>query len=407
MPNWFKRTIPHVIANFQKYQHDHKQSYHSSIHNQLGKSCFVPTDHESFWLHDGFATSKINICPQSKAMVFAELITLKIGPSRYRSYSGFVHPVYESVNKFDYPQLTSICFFASFMNTHLVFNHCFRQLFQDRSNNANNIHPVIALATYMIPKFGSIRAGTGTRFSPSNNTFDIVFLSDKAKGEERLTKVSLALHEWISFLDSNVGKYEAKDTSLALINENMDSVLEKLNAVTGSELDFSKFRLANFTTLVSALGLAEPGEHLRQIVFPVKNTAAYKHLKDPLGGATIREECNISTESEVERFTVEPDLKAIDELMMAMSIKMKWEKYHRDTVEVYLCELMPNQELDKKDLFFVGQTIHDLNDEGMPICREFGKTSSWKPLCRRHIHQLKSEFIQTENNADSSSSSCD
>ena len=158
---------------------------------------------------------------------------------------------------------------------------------------------------------------------------------------------------------------------------------------------------------MSALGLAEPGEHLRQIVFPVKNTAAYKHLKDPLGGATIREECNISTESEVERFTVEPDLKAIDDLMMAISIEMKWEKYHRDTVEVYLCELMPNQELDKKDSFFVGQTIHDLNDEGMPICREFGRTSSWQPLCRRHIHQLKSEFIQTVNNADSSSSSCD
>ena len=77
------------------------------------------------------------------------------------------------------------------------------------------------------------------------------------------------------------GNNPTDDLPLDFITKQLDSVCSQENDVASCQL--GAFRLSMFTTVIAGCGVLKPGKHLRQLMFPVKGCASYKHLACPSG----------------------------------------------------------------------------------------------------------------------------
>ena len=141
--------------------------------------------------------------------------------------------------------------------------------------------------------------------------------------------------------------------------------------------------LSIFTTLVSGIGLTEPGQHLHQFFFPVEGSAAYNHLMHPFAST-------LATGDDTHmRPQASCPLSNIDQNMRLVAWKLGWKRYRRDYVEVHMCESLPGRYLNKKDIFFVGQNCFELNSLGIPCTQEYGNDIGWAVIGREHILHKK------------------
>ena len=380
-----------VIQNFRAYHQNLQRDYARAFASTTGGT-FIrnPSDLSTFFLDKNVSHSMKRLSANNETR--AEIISLTIGTSRTLSCSAYFHPVYENLKRFDYEQVTEIFFFASFLNTPLVFNHSFRQVFGcGETSSMVEGHPVFALSKHMVDHFGTILAGDSARFSPANNTFQEMFCNPNTyeKAGSQLKKIVRVLHSWMCFIDDKKTFQTAKDVPLWTIDKRMGEILSDIKDIAGTQLDFSKFRLSLFTTFASGIGLLKPGLHLHQFFFPTKGTASYKHLNKPLGDRV----CMPSSLKNTEKDLSSSLLHTVDSNMETISNEMKWRDYRRDVVEVHLCESVANRYLNKKDVFFRGQNIFNLND-GKPVTKRFGCIGPWEELDLEHLADQKFKYVK-------------
>ena len=384
-----------VIQNFRAY-HQNLQSDYARAFASTSGGTFIrnPSDLTTFHLDRNVLHENKRLSANNQTR--AEIISLTIGTSRVLSCSAYFHPVYQNVKRFDYEQLTEIFFFASFLNTPLVFNHSFREVFGcGGTSSMVEGHPVFALSKHMVEHFGTILAGDSTRFSPANNTFQEMFCDPNTckKAGSQLKKVVRVLHSWMCFIDEKQALQTAKELPLWEIDQRMDQTLSDIKTVTGTQLDFSKFRLSLFTTFVSGIGLVKPGLHLHQFFFPTKGTASYKHLNKPLGDRVKMPSIIENREKDLSSSVFD----TVDSKMEVISNEMKWPKHRRDVVEVHLCESVANRYLNKKDVFFRGQNIFHLKN-GKPVTKKFDSVGRWEDLELEHVAIQKKKYVKELEN---------
>jgi len=385
-----------VIHNFQSYHQNLQRDYARAFASTSGGT-FIrnPSDLTTFYLdkHVLYDSKRLSA---SNEKTCADIISLTIGTSRTLSCSAYFHPVYQNRKRFDYEQLTEIFFFASFLNTPLVFNHSFRQVFGcGETTSMVEGHPVFALSKHMVEHFGTILAGDCTRFSPANNTFEEMFCNPNTcdQAGSQLKKIVRVLHSWMCFVDEKRAFPTAKEIPLWEIDKRMDQTLSCIKDVAGTQLDFSKFRLSLFTTFASGIGLVQPGMHLHQFFFPTKNAASHKHLDKPLGDRVGVPSILGDQDKDVSSSV----LNTVDTHMEIISNEMKWPKYKRDVVEVHLCESVANRYLNKKDVFFRGQNVFYL-ENGKPVTKSFDSPGPWEELDLEHVLNQKKKYVkQLEN----------
>ena len=168
-----------------------------------------------------------------------------------------------------------------------------------------------------------------------------------------LSRVVQYLNEWVLFMDKFVGKEDADDLHLSVINCKMKEIIASVKEASGeSSLDFNTFRLSIFTTLVLGIGIPKPGKHLHQFFFPTVGMTSYKHILKPSPW--------ISSSTDLRN-----NWNQIDLLMKQLSHKMNLTRFRRDYTEVHMCESVPGRFLEKQDLFVVGQNVYKNNIDGV------------------------------------------
>ena len=185
---------------------------------------------------------------------------------------------------------------------------------------------------------------------------------------------------WVLFLDSFVGKEEADDVPIPIVHQKMNEIIESVKEASGeSSLDFNCFRLSIFTTLVSGIGIPEPGKHLHQFFFPTVGMASYKHILNPSP--------QLSSSADFAN-----NWKQIDGLMKQLSHRMNLTHFRRDYTEVHMCESVPGRYLEKQDLFVVGQDVFENNTDGVACFKEYGSKLDWVPILRDILRGKKNLY---------------
>ena len=385
-----------------------------------------PTTMNEFYLDDELGFIEKFICEGcTKQKHKMSLFFLPIGTSRTLSLSGFIAPMYDNRLSFTYNNLLGLCFFGSFFNTPVLFNYGIRKLvsvtfhldsdsdFDSDSDSSsksdldskNRQLSMIGLCKLLQQEFGSWQRGINPRYSPANDTVVSIQNLDVQKQRETMDQVTKRLHEWINHIDKYHGKEDASDIPAHLIRRAMNEVVVDIQGIyfeaTGVSLDFSIFRLSIFTNLVTGLGFLKPGRHLNQLFLPSTGTASYGHLVNP----TLNEHDATSNKN---LFCVprgggaDIEVMELDNMMRQISNEMGWKSYQRNFVEVNLCESVSGRYLSKKDIFFKGQTIHHLTEDGVPLVREYGQYSVWReveaaPLPPRKILTTKDDDSVTDH----------
>ena len=378
--------VDNLIFQIRDYHQILRKEYAEKFPRKDASFLENPVDIDSFYLDQSVLSVKEPVANQSS--IEKTFIKLTIGTSRILSMSGFLAPVYDNIHKFSFRQLIEIFFFASFLATPATFNHSFRFLFEGDGSPTNVVgHPLFKLCGYMTQTFGSMSAGVHPRYSPCNKSIiDVFGTSESEDGISKLDETVNCLLSWIFFVDSHKGKKSAKEIPLHVIHSRMESTLSEIKCALGDKsLDFGLFRLSIFTVLASGIGLCEPGEHLHQFFFPMKGSASCNHLNKPM-----------STQLDIHSPTaliddfipcsnnVSHSLSARDQLMESVAFKMSWKPFHRDQVELHLCESMPNRCLGLKDIFVVGDNIFHLASNGVPRTKKFG-SKKWLDVDRSHV----------------------
>ena len=381
------RSIDEIVENIKQYHLYLNRGYQEKYRFQYSDFFGKPENMDAFYLNDTIASEYLSLAPGSS--IRERIIRLPIGTSRVLSLSGFLAPVHKFVDELQYDKLIEILFFASFMSTPTAFNYCFREWSRKCLNERQRSErPFFGISGLMRKHFGSISSGIEFRFQPCNSSIEHVFgLESSEEGAKKLEKVADVLAEWIEFIDSFEGKEDSNDIPLGDVHAKMQTTICKIKEKVGcTSLDFSMFRLSIFTTLVSGIGLTEPGKHLHQFFFPVEGTAAYNHLMHPFASTMATDD---DTHTWPQRSC---PLSNIDQNMRLVAWKLGWKRYRRDYVEVHMCESLPGRYLNKKDIFFVGQNCFELNSLGIPCTQEYGNDIGWAAICREHIHRKKQEY---------------
>ena len=326
--------------------------------------------------------------------------------------------LYKVQNKFCMDQMIELCFLSSFMSTPVLLNETLTQLIAEAEENNNGpqnffqqTHPYYSVKKRLKDLFGSISRGIEPRFSSCSNRIMEGFDDTSTdSSDQKLVGVVRALFKWIKFIDTFQGKKHAADIPIEdLLNKVGETVQAVQNVIgkikykdkEGNDmedlLDFADFRLSVFTTLVSALGIAKPGPHLHQFIFPTVNTAAFTHLKNPRNGQVEFVMTDVNNDMAKDRLNTLDDgmLKGIkfgqviDPYMREISGMMNWRYYRRDRVEIFLCESRPCRYLNKKDVFKRGQLLFWLSNEGTPMYKKYGPNNCWVPIDLPNRNQFK------------------
>ena len=368
-------NIDDIVSNIQHYHWYLQRKYEEKYLGEPPDFFGNPIKLQSFYLDDSVASEWLRVTPNTN--ISQHFVRLPIGTSRTLSLSGFLAPTYMMMNELDYSEILEILFFASFLSTPATFNYAFVKWRE--TSSTSGIRAFYGVAKIMRDTFGSISSGIEPRFQPCNHSIELAFGHEQnEEGIERLSRVVRSLNDWILFIDKFVGKEDADDVPLSVLNQKMEDVISSVKVSSGtSSLDFNKFRLSIFTTLVSGIGIPEPGKHLHQFFFPTVGNASYNHILKPSPRSSASKEIRMNE---------------IDAVMKAISHCLNLKTHRRDYIEVHMCESVPGRFLEKRDLFVVGQNIFENNTNGVACFKEYGSRKDWVPICRRQLKQKKQQY---------------
>lgn len=387
-------ALKNTFASVKSYLHTWQQDMDRIF---SGKTTNVPTpfNRENFFLDDSLPFKPVTYfeCMQE------DFILTVIGPSRILSLSLFIEPIYLLRKRLLFDQRLELCFAASFLSNPFWFDHVLRLLI-GRDNDPQDsfqfaLHPFFDWVQTTQEIFGGQwQGGPHNRWSPCGGGKPVTELfgatqdcskEQRRVGQIRLEKVISILYKHVCWMNtlSGCGDKCIHDMPLDMIQRQMETTRKAIHDVVPCQ--FSLFRLSIFTTLIIGCGEATPGRHLRQFMFPIKNTASYEHLKNTSLGQISKEQAtelcrniNLATTLNNGNTQINPD--SHDLAMLYLSAYLNLPVYNRDEMECVLCESIPGRKLSCRDWFRKGQRLFDINNNGQPLMKEYGQDSRWQPI---------------------------
>ena len=230
---------------------------------------------------------------------------LRIGCSRVLSYSMFIEALVELKELLRYDQMIEVCFYASLLNSPVLFHHIVMNLIARHKDSKEDFkfgkHPVYDILDATMTLLGNNsetdsskikwQSGFEPRFSPAggHTPFPTLFGAhpnaspdERAAGERLMEKIVSILFDYTEWIDKDLkgcGNNPLVDMPLQSIQECMKCVVERIASV--QKCQFHLFRLGVFTTILTGTGLLQSGPHLRQLAIPCPGTASLTHLLDP------------------------------------------------------------------------------------------------------------------------------
>jgi len=387
----FHRMCPKKFAPKLRAIVDHITDYHTLLKEKYSAMLqkfdgILSTTEPSFlrdvtdltdWIwEDGIPFQNVNLVVNDNVdPIDGDFFFCPIGCSRVFSFSMILHPIYKlshQTRTLKLDQIVELLFLASFFATPVNFNEALNQLIGDTTHTFGT-HPFYDLIDRLNLLFPSIQSGICPRYQPCSNQILLIFTRDKPHLLESVIEV---LFGWIGWIDGFQEVNSIHDIKLSAVEAKMKLVCEDIKEACGeTELDFGCFRLGVFTTLVSGLGILQPGEHVHQFIIPTPGTASSNHILSPADvaddvidgeGESLPEE---SLPDETLRDGTSVSCLDKDNMMEYVAGEFRWG-YRRDVVETTLCESVPGRCLDKQDVFRKNEHIFWLR-KGIPMYKKY------------------------------------
>jgi len=399
-----QRILQHIASYKSTLQSRYNEVFHDFFHDfdehAVGKNFLKnPLYCENFFLHPSLPWKNRELVRGSG--IYGDVITLPVGPSRTLSMSVMIDSIFRVRKMLSFDQILELTFFFSFYNNGSIVHSIMSRIngCDDMfvTENRKKQHPwyVFEEASIGLLGKGNWQAGIEPRFQCSSNTKWEVFYSNNESS--RIESINLKLCKvlyigydlicWMNALN-RMDLVAAEEIPFDVVTAKMDNVVLWIKKVTGEDsFDFGRFYLAQWLTLMIALGLPESGLHLLQLIIPSRGTASYDHFLHPTQGDMGCQNSQPIPESN------------LDSIMKLTSQELGFPVYFRTIMEVLGCESMGHRELGKNDVFLKGGTLFDINRQfGCPIHKESTK-QSWKiierpPLVFRLLDKNKCKEIE-------------
>jgi len=407
----FRRVIGHYVVPFHKFLPslvNHARQYIDKWHHSIqsvyaGKTEKVPTayDRRPFFLDDTLGYTTINISEEGKhtQTISSEYILTEVGPSRILSLSMFIGPIVQLQTILKFDQTIELVLASSFLSNPFWFDWTMSTLIS-RIHDPNNpyqmgLHPFYDWAQCTFEIFGTWQGGPYNRWSPCGGSRESVLETfgaqpeatkvDRENGERKLSQVVRILWEHIEWVNSlsDVGSNPVIDMPLESMKARCNQTIKAISNVASCQ--FSHFRLGIFTTILAGCGLLREGKHLRNLMYPVKGSASFKHLSCPVADIMSRDRARaLGTNKEHE--SISNDGEGVvkegqhDLCMLYLSAELAFPIYLRDEIECILCESHPMRSLNCRDWFRKGSTLFDCNANGEFFCRHYGRDTMWEKM---------------------------
>jgi hypothetical protein len=348
-------TIPfyYGLESTKKHIDNYLQKWQSDINQKFGGIAEVaptPFDRSPFFLDDCLDFKRLEISPG----IWGDYLLTVINPSRVLSFSMFIDPLVKIKNDLCLDQRLELGFVCSLLNNPFWFHKTISRLtvrHQDVDDCFHfGIHPFYDWAKLTMDTFGSWQGGIHNRWSPCGGSVDMLMIfgaqpdastDQRIAGESKLSNIVGLLYRhlcWVNSLQDR-GDNPTVDLPLDFITKQLDSVCSQVNDVASCQL--GAFRLSMFTTVITGCGDLKPGKHLRQLMFPVKGCASYKHLACPSGDL-------MSSDLAAHLGSSEPGITVVndgdnrivseyhDRAMRLLSSSLGRQNYFRDEMECLL-----------------------------------------------------------------------
>ena len=407
----FRKVIGHHLLPFYKYLTPvtkHAQQYLQKWQKSMqllfaGKTEEIPSicNRWSFFLDDNleYETITISHADKHKQTITSEYLLTEVGISRTLSLSMFINPIMKLQPYMKFDQTIEVAFACSYLANPFWFDWAMsaviRRLQDPRDTYKIGLHPFYDWCENTTAIFGTWQGGPYNRWSPCGGRETIIEQfgahpnaseEERKEGEIRLSKVITLLYmhiEWINSLAGMGENDQSRATSLDTIRSQCDHVVQEIRKIVPCQ--FGHFRLGIMTTILSGCGLLKEGRHLRNLMYPMKGAASYKHLLRPdadhmstqHGRALGNNEANVSIANDGNGFIEE---EQHDIFMQYLSSELGFQNYCRDQIECILCESHPMRSLNCRDWFRKGIAVYDCNDRGEYFQRDYGKNTAWVKL---------------------------
>ena len=425
-----KKHIDVIVANIIKWITDLKLKYrkHCAKYTDMPETIsFVkdPFDMSDFCLHNNSPYIQYNIGTLANP-ILGNYVVLPIGVSRTLSLSSMIAAIYKHVDYLKTDQIIELCFIGACLNSTMRFHKVMWNASKD--NLMKHKHPFKFWIKQTLtlfdnqwqggpkPRFVSMGETTATFlafFVPPTMLSKDGLLAEEYGTEEgndgndaALLKITESLAEHVRWINSLLGKHKAEDIPYSCILNQMEVTVKKVKeAAFGSGLEFDLFRLQIFTELISALAIPEPGPHLLQLMIPAsQNQRSYKHLSNPLiHKLSDVEASQMSSGSEGRTSATVPTVIPVaqfDTCCSEVSTSLGRPFYRRNHIESCLCESL-GISYRKEESYAKDITLHNLQDTGYPVLKEYGRESIWMATKRpnKDFAFLTIEPLQNTNTA--------
>jgi hypothetical protein len=406
----FRKVIGQFVLPFHKYlapvtihARQYLDRWHSSIHSlYAGKTDNIPTvlNRQAFFLDDSLQYQMLAISEtgKHKQCITGEYVLTEVGVSRTMSFSMFIDSIVKLQPYLKFDQTLELAFACSFLSNPFWFDWSIGSLIKRLENHHDQyklgVHPFYDWSQTTTSIFGTWQGGPYNRWSPCGGKETIlqVFgahpeatMKEREEGEKRLTRVISILYnhvEWINSL-SDCGKMPVHDMPLASMKAKCNMTISDISKVASCQ--FGHFRLGIFTTILSGCGLLKEGAHLRNLMYPVKGSASFKHLFCPIADFMSPQRAQALCNNESDVCISNDGEGSVDEehhdvFMQYLSGELGFKVYARDEIECILCESHPMRSLNCRDWFRKGIALYDCNEKGQSVRREYGKGTTWEKL---------------------------
>jgi hypothetical protein len=342
------------VEGIKRHVEDYLVKWQRAMNNVVftGRMVDAPTpfDRSNFWLDDNLPYKTMKISDG----IFGDYLLTEISPSRILSLSLFIDPLVQLKDELCLDQRIELGFVCSLLSSPFWFDKTMIDLIVKHRDNLDpfnfGTHPFYDWAKSTVETFGNYQGGPNARWSPCGGEVTVLetfgaqteaTATQRLLGESKLTSIVSYLYHHLSWVDSLVGMGEnpLNDLPLSFVKQHMDNVCLEINNVAPCQ--FGSFRLGIFTTVLIGCGELKPGKHLRQLMFPVKGCASYKHLFNPtMDRMSNARAFALSTDQEgtiIANDGCDPiAIQHHDRAMQLLSVALGREHYFRDEIECLL-----------------------------------------------------------------------
>ena len=285
-------SVKVVTDNTKIYLSHLQKSYNTLFATEDISRIVTPFDRSEFYLDECLPSKSYNLGNGDCICI----ITPMIGVSRIMSNSMYIDPIHKLKDVLMFDQIIELVFITSLLCCPIQFNYTMNKLIHRLTDDSDEFefqqHPFYDWLDATVSDFGDNWQGGGSkyhrRFVPMGRTikdFHEMFgkdEEDRKKKKQNLRSIIKILYGYLVWIDK-VGE-SGQIPSIAELREKCHGVAASI------KFEYGEFRLATFTSTAIGVGLLQDGKHLRQISYPIKGMASYKHLSNPNKGSMTQEQ---------------------------------------------------------------------------------------------------------------------